>query len=103
MLPEYSDEEMSALAQRIGLTLEQLRNLHKAAHATYQTIGGDFGGNLKREVLVEAVMDANYMEAFGSHYLTPELIQWINRVASTYELDWVYEAMGAGFRYPMYE
>lgn len=40
-LPKYSDEELTALAERIGLTLQLLKELHACGNAVYQYIGFD--------------------------------------------------------------
>jgi hypothetical protein len=109
MLPQYSDEDLTGLAERIGLTLELLKLLYRCAHATYQYIGADLAnleGNergMSRECLVEVVLDANYMDQAAKHILTPELKKWKEKGYSQYTLDWVYEAVGAGFPFAMYE
>ena len=113
-LPKYTDEELTFLAVRVGLTLEQLKVVQAAAYATYQYIGSDLaeanGGKLmKRADMVEVVLDANYIEAaddqrgLAGRKLTPELREWLNTKASKFNLDYVYQAVGAAFSFPDYE
>lgn len=112
MLPRYTAEELTVLAGRVGLTLEQLKAIHDLANATYQYIGFDLaeangGKAMKRADLVEVVLDANYMETAdsqgGPKRLTPELREWLSTKASKFPLAHVYEAVGAAFPYPEYE
>lgn len=103
MLPQFSEAELTVLAERVGLTLEQLKLLHDLAHATYQQLGYDLQGPHKREDLVEVILDADYIEMNSGRRLTPELRAWLRSKASNYKLDWVYEAVGAGFPFPQYE
>jgi hypothetical protein len=111
MLPKYSDAELTGLAERVGLTLEQLKEIHRAAHATYQAIGADLaecneGRGMKRADLVEVVLDASYMESFGWYPATAipaELKEWLRTKSMQFPLDQVYQAVGAGFLYPGYE
>lgn len=116
MLPAYTDEQKTFLASRIGLTLEQLKRLQEAAHATYGAIGADLaeangGKAIKRADLVEVVQDANHMEHFGlrggwsenTRRLNQELLAWIKTERQKYKLEHVYEAVAAGFPYPAYE
>ena len=61
MLPKYTDEELTFLAERVGLTLDQLKKIHSAGQQrTYQYIGSDLaeanGGKLmKRADMVAGV------------------------------------------------
>lgn len=116
MLPQYTDEQLTWLAERVGLTLAQLKRLHGAAWATYQAIGYDLaqaneGKTMKREDLVEVVLDASYMETYGNLQVrhgrdglpAPELVAWLKTKASKYKLEHVYEAVGAGFPFAEYE
>jgi hypothetical protein len=108
MLPKYSDEELAQLAAGVGLTLEQLKAVHQAAHQTYQYIGADLaeangGKGMDRESLVEVVLDASYMEMACGRQLTPEIKDWLRTKASKYPLTAVYGAVAAGFPYPSYE
>jgi hypothetical protein len=106
MLPQYTDLQLTTLAERVGLSLAELKLLHRAAHDTYQAIGYDLseangGKGIDRESLVEVVLDASYMEMYGR--LTPEIKEWLKKKASTYNLSWVYAAVGAGFPFAKYE
>ena len=106
MLPRYSDEELTMLAERVGLTLPLLKELHSAGHNTYQSIGYDLaecrgGGFAKREEIVEVVLDANYIDMYGRP--SPTLKAWLNTRAGKYKLEHVYQAMAAGFPYFQYE
>jgi len=108
MLPKFSDEELTALAERVGLTLEQLKLVHRAAHATYQAIGYDLaecngGKSIKRADLVEVVLDANYMVCNAGQMLTPAIREWLESKAATYKLEDVYAAVAADFPFPAYE
>ena len=108
-LPSYTDEQLEWLAKRVGLTLEQLKHIHRLAHATYQDIGGDAveandGKSLTREAVVEMVLDASYMHHTHLWKDTSEEIkQWLDRKSMTYEYDWVLAAVAAGFPYALYE
>src|SRR5579864_6550799 len=83
MLPKFTDEQLTFLAGRVGLTLEQLKVIHSAAHQTYQQIGYDLaeangGKGIKRADLVEVVLDASYIEMNAGRLLTPELKAWLS-------------------------
>jgi hypothetical protein len=108
MLPKYTDEELTLLAQRIGLTLEQLKEFHEAVNRTYHAIGYDLqeargGGDMKRAEFIEVVLDADHVLAYGE--LSPELKEWYsNRWKNVrFNLNYYYEAVAAGFPYPTYE
>jgi hypothetical protein len=103
-LPRYSDVELTILAERVGLTLPLLKELHRAGHATYEAIGYDLaalneGKGMKREELVEVVLDASYIEMYGGP--SPELKTWLHSTKNS--LEDVYGAMAAGFPYALYE
>lgn len=106
MLPKYSDEELTALAERIGLTLPLLKELHACGHAVYQYIGYDLaeanGGKcMRRAALVEIVLDASYIETNTKP--SPALAEWLKGKSLKHKLGWIYEAMAAGFPYAEYE
>lgn len=108
MLPKYSDEELTALAERIGLTLEQLKEYHDAVNRTYHAIGHDLaeargGGSMKRAEFVEVVLDADHILSYGQ--LSQELKTWYagRWKSPKFKLDHYYEAVAAGFPYPEYE
>ncbi len=114
MLPRYSSEELALLAKRVGLNLEQLKQIHAAANATYQAIGHDLqqcraecgepGASMSREETVEVVLDANYIEQYGGPAMnTPEMKEWLRTKATKYKLEHVYEAVAAAFPFSEYE
>ncbi len=108
-LPKYSDEELTILADRAGLTLPLLKELHSAGHATYQAIGHDLaecrdrGVLASREEIVEVILDASYMEMYAAP--SPELRLWLRdkSVGGKCKLEDIYAAMAAGFPYSEYE
>lgn len=102
ILPRYSDDELTGLAERVGLTLAQLKKLHGLAQATYQYIGHDLGGG-KREMIVEVVLDANYLEMANHGRVPADILDWLRNKAHTFNLDHVYQAVGANFPFPTYE
>ncbi len=113
MLPKFTDEQLTAIAGRVGLSLEQLNVLHCMANATYQAIGADLaqvnnGKCIKRRDLIEIVMDASHIESFGiSKYIKgsedPAIKDWLRNRSMEFKLDDVYAAIGVGFPYPEYE
>jgi len=111
MLPKYSDEELGLLAGRVGLTLEQLKTVGEMANRTYQAIGYDLaqandGNQMKREEIVEVVLDCNYMEEHGRYGRTPldpVIKEWLHGKWK-YNLNHVYQAVAAvAFPYYLYE
>lgn len=79
VLPPFSDEELTTLATRIGLTLDQLQRLGEAVYRTYGAIGADLsqandGKLMKRRDVIEVVLDAGHLETFGR--LEPDLKLW---------------------------
>lgn len=111
MLPKYSDEELTILAERVGLKLDQLKKVQALSYQVYGYIGADLaeaneGKPMKRYDLVEVVLDANRIESFAEHNggkLDPELRDWLGTRSMNYDLEDVYAAVGAAFTYPSYE
>ena len=105
MLPRYTDEELTALAARVGLTLAQLKTIQIEAHKVYQEIGADLaeangGKSMRRADVVEVVLDAGRVE---QGIVDPALRRWFQQERFLYSLDRFYEAVAAGFPYPLYE
>jgi hypothetical protein len=107
MLPKYTDEELTVLASRIGLTLDQLKRYGNAAYRTYAAIGGDLAEvcprGMKRYDVVEVALDADHISIYGD--LEPDLKAWrANRFNLNYKLEDYYAAVAAvAFPYPLYE
>lgn len=113
MLPKYSDEELTEIAATVGLSLVQLKDVQRAAYATYCAIGHDLaecngGKAMSREVVVETSLDANYINMYGwrSGGVTgppAEIEVWLREKVSTYALEVVYAAVATAFPFPRYE
>lgn len=108
MLPTYTDGQLTVLAARVGLTLDQLKQLHRFAQQTYQYIGADLAAcsdskrGIKRAVLVEVLLDADHI-TMACRNLPEELKRWLRVKSTQYPLDDIYAAVGAGFPYALYE
>ena len=106
----FTPEDIEYLAKKVGLTVDQLKSLHRAAQATWQSIAydilgcaGEQGGtvkDIKRAEVIEVVLDANHIDTYGKVYLTPELTEWLRTKALKYGLDWVYSAFAPAFPFP---
>jgi predicted nucleic acid-binding protein len=102
---QFTPQDIEKLANKVGLTVDQLKSLHKAATATWQSIAYDIfqcdeGNDIKRAILIEVVLDANHIDTYGKQYLTPELTEWLQTKATKYDLDWVYSAFAPAFPFP---
>jgi hypothetical protein len=83
-LPVYTDEEKTLLAEKIGMTLDQLKRYGNSAYRTYNALGPDLAicndqvrRAIKREYLVEIVLDADRIDTYGG--LEPDLKLWRDR------------------------
>lgn len=108
MLPQFSDADLETIGKKYGLTLEQLKNLHRCAYDTYQYIGADLhqvndGKPMRREDLVEVVLDANHMETFNKRKLLPEVKAWCDSAAEKYGLNTMYSIVAIAFPFALYE
>lgn len=108
MLPKFTDEELTQIAERVGLTLDQLKEVHRLAYQTYNYISADLaelndGKPMKRYVVVECVLDASRIQTTCQRELTSEIKDWLDNRSMKFPLDDVYAAVAAGFPYPLYE
>ena len=99
ILPKFSNEDLAILAQRIGMTADQLKRYGIAAYRTYGAIGAylsdvNNGKAMKRRDLIEVVLDADDIGIYGR--LDPDLVEWrANRFKQNYKLDDYYAAVAA--------
>jgi hypothetical protein len=105
ILPNISDEQMEALAKRVGLDLTTLKEIQNAAHRLYQEIGYDLaecndGKPTNREDLVEVLLDASRLEKDSK--LSETAKTWLDSMVH-YDLVDIYAAVGAAFPFPKYE
>lgn len=56
---------------------------------------------MSRYEIVEIVLDASYIERDADP--SPALAEWLKDKSLKHKLDWIYEAMAAGFPYAKYE
>lgn len=108
-LPEYTDAELTLLAERIGMTLDQLKRYGEAAWRTYGAISDDLHcgpespGTMKRATIVEIALDASHIDTYGG--LEPDLVEWrAKRFDHFAKLEFYYAAVAAvAFRDSEYE
>jgi hypothetical protein len=113
MLPNYSEEEISLIALKVGLTGEQLKTAGDIVYGVYQYLGDDIhctdNKSIKRRDLIEICLDASRPESIeegrgNRSRMTPELLDWFRNKSMKYNLDDVYGAIAAvAFKYSEFE